>query len=76
MPDARSWPWIVPLDSGGEQIEWHRRGFDIEISFNKDGVCDGVYVVDLVGGYEVEWDDVEGLSKRQILPTMDDETAT
>jgi hypothetical protein len=56
-----SQPSIVPLDSGGKQYEWHIRQFDIEVCFNKAGVCDGVFVTDLVTGYTLEWDDHEGL---------------
>lgn len=35
---------IVPMDSGGAQIEWHQDGFDIEIGFTADGRIEGVYV--------------------------------
>jgi len=30
-------PRIVPLSSGGLQIEWHRQGIDLEIVFDRDG---------------------------------------
>ncbi len=30
-------PWIVPLGSGGVQLEWHRPDLDIEITFEDDG---------------------------------------
>jgi hypothetical protein len=30
-------PRVVPLSSGGLQVEWHRQGIDLEIVFDKDG---------------------------------------
>jgi hypothetical protein len=63
-PSAPGAPWIVPLDSGGKQYEWHGREFEVEITFNRAGVCDGVFVVHRESGYELEWDDVEGLTLR------------
>jgi len=30
-------PRIVPLSSGGLQLEWHRRGIDLEIVFDREG---------------------------------------
>lgn len=41
-------PSIVPLSDGGVQVEWHRGGLDIEITFSDDEP--GVYVVDREGG--------------------------
>ena len=37
-------PSIVPLSDGGIQVEWHRGGIDLEISFSDDEP--GVYRVD------------------------------
>lgn len=31
---------IVPCSGGGVQIEWHRDGVEIEVSFNPDGSTD------------------------------------
>jgi len=30
-------PRVVPLSSGGVQLEWHRQGIDLEIVFDRDG---------------------------------------
>jgi hypothetical protein len=30
-------PRIVPLSSGGLQLEWHRRGVDLEVVFDREG---------------------------------------
>ena len=30
-------PRVVPLSSGGLQLEWHRQGIDLEIVFDRDG---------------------------------------
>lgn len=35
---------VVPLDSGGTQIEWHQDGWDVEIEFTAQGVIDSVFV--------------------------------
>jgi hypothetical protein len=29
-------PRVVPLSSGGLQLEWHRQGIDLEIVFDRD----------------------------------------
>jgi hypothetical protein len=30
-------PRIVPLSGGGLQLEWHRKGIDLEVVFDRDG---------------------------------------
>jgi hypothetical protein len=30
-------PRVVPLSSGGLQLEWHRQGIDLEVVFDRDG---------------------------------------
>lgn len=30
-------PRVVPLSSGGLQLEWHRQGVDLEVVFDRDG---------------------------------------
>jgi hypothetical protein len=30
-------PRVVPLSSGGLQLEWHRGGIDLEVVFDRDG---------------------------------------
>jgi hypothetical protein len=37
-------PSIVPLADGGLQVEWHRNGIDLEVTFSDEDA--GVYVVD------------------------------
>lgn len=34
MSDESELPWIVPLPSGGIQLEWHADNFDIEIALD------------------------------------------
>jgi hypothetical protein len=34
MSDASELPWIVPLPSGGIQLEWHSNDSDIEIALD------------------------------------------
>ena len=29
-------PRVVPLSSGGLQLEWHRQGIDLEVVFDRD----------------------------------------
>lgn len=41
-------PAVVPMSDGGIQLEWHRGGVDLEISFSNDDP--GVYVEDLETG--------------------------
>lgn len=43
-------PAIVPQADGGVQIEWHRGGLDLEISFG--GTDPGVFFDDLVEGHD------------------------
>jgi hypothetical protein len=45
-------PSIVPISDGGVQVEWHRGGLDIEISFSEDDP--GVYVEDREDGSSEE----------------------
>jgi hypothetical protein len=30
-------PRVAPLSSGGLQLEWHRKGIDLEVVFDRDG---------------------------------------
>jgi hypothetical protein len=46
-------PSIVPLESGGLQIEWHRAGYDVEIEFEVD-MQKMIYVHELASGTERE----------------------
>lgn len=41
-------PSVVPMTDGGVQIEWHRQGIDLEISFSDSEP--GVYLEDLRSG--------------------------
>jgi hypothetical protein len=45
-------PAVVPLADGGVQIEWHRGGLDIEVTFSDEHA--GMYVEDLAGGEAYE----------------------
>lgn len=46
-------PWIVPLADGGLQIEWHRGGLDVEVTFPREDPPE-MYVRDLESGEEWE----------------------
>lgn len=48
-------PSVVPLNSGGLQIEWHRGGMDVEVEFEPDS-DPALYVHDLLTGQEWEGD--------------------
>ena len=52
-------PSITPLADGGVQVEWHRGGLDIEITFSDDEP--GVYIEDRQGG-EIELSLTEAVS--------------
>jgi hypothetical protein len=45
-------PSIVPLSDGGIQLEWHRGGLDVEVTFSDDDA--GLYIVDRESGEAVE----------------------
>lgn len=45
-------PAIVPLSDGGVQVEWHRGGLDIEVTFSDEDP--GVYVEDRQSGESEE----------------------
>ena len=53
-------PSIVPLGSGGLQIEWHRAGWNVEIEFDEDA-CTPIYVHELATNEEQEGPDAEAL---------------
>jgi hypothetical protein len=55
-------PSIVPISDGGVQVEWHRGGLDVEISFSDEDP--GVYVEDRESG------DSEELSLAEAIPTV------
>jgi hypothetical protein len=55
-------PSIVPISDGGVQVEWHRGGLDVEISFSDEDP--GVYVEDRKSG------DSEELSLAEAIPTV------
>lgn len=46
-------PAVVPLSDGGIQLEWHRGGLDVEVTFSPDGEP-ALYVADLESGHEWE----------------------
>jgi hypothetical protein len=50
---AASPPAVVPLADGGVQIEWHRRGLDVEFAFSPDEQPE-IYVADRETGSEWE----------------------
>jgi hypothetical protein len=52
-------PSIVPMSDGGVQIEWHRRGLDVEVTFT-GGEDDALYCFDLATGEEWEGAPDEG----------------
>lgn len=37
MSDDRSFPAIIPTNNGGLQLEWHRRGIDLEVRIEPSG---------------------------------------
>ena len=39
-PDSPA-PWVVPMSSGGIQLERHRSGADLEIEIDSNGTADG-----------------------------------
>lgn len=45
-------PAIIPLADGGLQVEWHRGGLDVEITFSDEG--SGVFIVDRKAEREFE----------------------
>jgi hypothetical protein len=51
-PDAPA-PRVVPLSDGGVQLEWHRSGLDVEITFPASDVPE-LYLHDHEGGAEHE----------------------
>ena len=44
-------PAIMPLSDGGVQIEWHRKGWDIEIEMVSKGEIN-VFAHDILNGVE------------------------
>jgi hypothetical protein len=52
-------PSIVPMSDGGVQIEWHRGGLDVEVTFGADEV-DSLYCLELASDEEWEGDPYEG----------------
>jgi hypothetical protein len=36
MDDDTEPPWVVPLPSGGVQLEWHREDLDVEVVIDRD----------------------------------------
>ena len=49
-------PAVVPLADGGVQLEWHRGGLDVEVSFSPGDARPEIYVNDLEAGIEWEGD--------------------
>jgi hypothetical protein len=55
-------PSLVPLGGGGVQLEWHRRGLDLEVEF-RDGREQGLYVFDQKSRNEWEGPAIEGFRR-------------
>ncbi len=57
MSEEAERPWIVPLSSGGLQLEWHRPSGDIEIAIDGDdsAICIDDREISVDSG---EWPDV------------------
>ena len=54
-------PFVVPTSDGCVQIEWHRRGMDVEVFFGRDGEV-SAFVEDQGAGAEVEKTGAEALN--------------
>jgi hypothetical protein len=61
-------PSVVPLSDGGVQMEWHRGGLDIEVTFSPREVPE-LYVRDLETGDEWEGDATTDLIE-QVRPLL------
>lgn len=51
-------PEVVPTNSGGVQLEWHRHAGDLEVSFSQEGVPSAFFVD---ASSDLEWE-MENLS--------------
>jgi hypothetical protein len=59
--DARA-PFVVPLPSGGVQVEWHTTQGEMELELAADGTTT-VWVRDHSTGYEFETEGVKALNQ-------------
>ncbi len=55
LPSGAAAPSLAPLNDGGLQVEWHRGGLDVEVTFSPDESDRGVYVRNKATGEEQEF---------------------
>ena len=61
-------PFIAPLASGGLQLEWHRRGWDLEIEIRRPGLL-YAFAREIATG--AEWDRELTDNLTELLPRLD-----
>src|SRR4029077_2111673 len=67
-PDTPA-PAIVPISSGGLQMEWHRAGLDVEIVVGL-GEDNGLYLQDVATGAEWEGPTPEGFAEHHLAQRL------
>jgi hypothetical protein len=64
-------PAVVPLPDGGIQLEWHRAGVDVELTFDAGGAVD-LYFADLAADEEWEGPAAGGFRRLNLARRLHD----